>query len=67
VGRRSLMAVCYRLGERELTAGMGAARNSWVTTPFYRAGEGEERVEGRRSTGGRRRFYGLQWGNAFAH
>jgi hypothetical protein len=64
-GRRSSMAACYRLGESELKVGMAAARNGGVVTPFYNSGEGEERTRGRRSSGGRRRFGGLQWGDVF--
>jgi hypothetical protein len=60
------MAACYGLGESELIAGMGVARNSGVVTPFYRAREGEERVERRQSSGSRCLFDGLQWGNALA-
>jgi hypothetical protein len=59
------MAACYRLGESKLTVGMIAARNDRITTPFYRAEEGEERTGERRSSGGRHRFDELQWGNIF--
>jgi hypothetical protein len=58
-GRRSSMAACYKLGESKLTVGMIAARNDRITTPFYRAEEGEERTGGRRC-GGRYRFDELQ-------
>jgi hypothetical protein len=66
-GGWSSMAACYGLGESELTAGMGEARNGWIATPLYRAREGEESAEGRQSSGGRCRFYGFQWGNTFMH
>jgi hypothetical protein len=52
------MAVCYRLGESELTARTSAAWNDGVMIPLYRAG-------GRRSSGGQCQFDGLQWGNVF--
>jgi hypothetical protein len=61
----SSMVACYGHGESKLTTRTGVAWNGWVVTPFYRAEEGEERAEGMRSRGGRRRFDGLQWGNAF--
>jgi hypothetical protein len=60
-GSRSGYQACALIPHRT-----GAARNGGVMTPFYRVGEGEERVEGRHSSGGRQRFDGLQWGNTFA-
>jgi hypothetical protein len=66
VSGRNSMAACYRLGESKLTVGTGATWNGGVATPFYRAGEGEERAKWRRSSGGRQWFDDLRWGNSFA-